>query len=223
MVLGDKMRKIIFIFIVLLVCGCTANYNLEITEESFKETIDIKISKSLIPEKSEYPEIETDDYITPFLEEETSALFSNPNVYYNKQVQDFSTYYNIKMDYEYLPSEFKDSNSLNLCFDNFEFYEDENYYLHATGTFYCLYSDEVKINITTKNEVITNNADEIKGNTYIWNINGRNKNNIDIEFEVSKKISYMKYIKYGLLIILLVGIIYLINKLLTKNKINNEI
>ena len=223
MVLGDNMKKIIFEFLCLLVCGCTANYNLEITEENFKETIDIKISKSLIPEKSEYPEIETDDQITPFLEGQTSALFSDSSVYYNKQVQDFSTYYDVKLNYKYLPGEFRDSNSLNLCFDNYVFEDEENYYIHATGTFYCLYSDELNISITTKNEVISINADKVKGNTYIWNVNGRNKNNVDIEFEVSKKISYMKYIKYGLLIILVIGSIYLINKLIINNKKNNEI
>lgn len=223
MVLGDKMKKIIFVFICLLVCGCTTSYNLEIKEGSFNESIDIKISKSLIPEKTENPEIELDDQITPFLEEETSALFSTPEVYYNKEVKDFSDYYDVKMSYEYLPSEFKDSNSLNLCFDKFEFNDEENYYIHGYGTFYCLYSDEMTISITTKNDVIINNADVVKGNTYIWNINGRNKNNVDIEFEVSKKISYMKYVKYFLLIAVVIAAIYLINKLLTRNKINNEI
>ena len=43
------MKKIFLILFVLLVSGCTTNYNLEISENSFKESIDIKINKSEIP------------------------------------------------------------------------------------------------------------------------------------------------------------------------------
>ena len=58
------------------------------------------------------------------------------------------------MSYTYDPLEFSDSNSLNMCFENFEYELEEKYYIHASGTFYCAYSDQVKINIKTRNKVL---------------------------------------------------------------------
>lgn len=218
------MKKVIFLLFVLLVSGCSANYNLEISNDSFKENINVKIEKSLIPTTTTQSEIEIDDPITPFLNDKHSALFSDRKAYYKKKVVDFGNYVDVTMKYNYTSKEFKDSNSLNLCFDDFVFEEDDTYYIHAYGTFYCLYTESVNINIKTNNKVVKTNATSVNGNVYTWEINSLNSNNVDIELEVSKGFPWKKVLLYGIITIIGGTIIgYSIFYVYKKNKDNNSI
>ena len=217
------MKKIILILFVLLVTGCTTNYNLEISENSFKESIDIKINKNEILTEPDPEGIEVDDPITPFLSSKDPVFFTNSNIYYNKIVQDLGEYYIVNMNYEYNPADFKNSNSLNMCFDNFKFNDEKNYYIHAYGTFYCLYSDNMTINIKTNNKVLKNNADSVDGNVYTWKIDNNNKNNVDIEFEVTKKVSYTDIFITILLAVIIISLIGFVIYILKNKKRSNEI
>ena len=76
------MKKIILFFLIIFISGCTSEYNLTIENNSFKENINISINKNLIPEQSTISGVETDDSITPFLEEPTPAFFSQNDKYY---------------------------------------------------------------------------------------------------------------------------------------------
>ena len=73
------------------------------------------------------------------------------------------------------------------CFDDFNFEEDENFYvLTAKGKFGCLYDNtEVKLNVVTDKYVSEHNGTK-KGNTYTWTINKNNRNNMDIKIIVMK-------------------------------------
>ena len=220
------MKKTIFLILfILFMCGCEANYNLEISNDSFKENINIIIDENEIPSQSTNEEIETDDQITPFLEDKYSALFSDEKAYYEKKVTYFDNYINVKMDYDYGEQEFNDSNSLNRCFENFIFdYEGNSYYIHAYGEFYCLYSEDLHVNIRTDNKVIKSNSTNIDGNTYTWIIDKSNIDDIDIEFEVNKGIAWKAIIRYSLIIILLLVLICsMVCYIKNLNKKNNEV
>ena len=128
------------------------------------------------------------------------------------------------MNKTYNAGEFHNSRSLNLCFDNYEFTYDDNYYIHAYGNFYCLYSDKLNINIKTNNKVIKHNATIVNGNTYTWDIDSNNASNIDIEFEVEKGFPYKQVVLYsvvGIILTIIVSILiyYLYFKRLKNNKI----
>ncbi len=184
------MKKLlIFLLIVFLLSGCTSNYNLEISNNSFKENINATINKNEIPTSSPYPEIELDDQITPFLNKDYSAIFSDDKALYKKRVTYLDNYINVDMSYKYNEQEFYNSNSLKLCFDNYEFSYEDDYYIHAYGRFYCLYSDSLDINIKTNNKVLSHNADEVNGNTYTWHVNKDNLDNLDINIKVDKGIN----------------------------------
>lgn len=203
------MKKVILIISLLFISGCTTSYNLEISNDSFKENITVYINKSEIPTKI-YDDIELDDQITPFIENDYPAISSDSKSYYKKVVTDAGDYYKVLMDYKYSEKEFGQSNSLKNCFENYEFGYDKKYYIHVYGNFYCLYSDEIKINIKTNNKVLKNNADTVNGNVYTWNINKQNEKDVDIEFEVEKGFSYLTllYIIIGVLVILIPVIVY---------------
>lgn len=218
------MKKIVFFIVLFLVCGCSANYNLEISNDSFKENINIMIDKSQIPEKSKYEGIETDDRITPFLKKEHSALISDEKAYYDKKVIYYDNYIDVNMKYNYNSNEFKDSNLLNLCFDDFVFDDKDSYYIHVFGNFYCLYGEEVNINIKTNNKVIRSNSTSVDGNVYTWKINFANATDVDIEFEVSKGFPWKVVLKYTVIVLIVLIVsglgIYYIYK---KNRENNSI
>jgi len=218
------MKKIVFLLLILLVSGCTSNYELEISNDSFKENISVVINKDEIPSKPVNETIETDDQITPFLENKYSALFSNEKAYYKKKVAYYGDYINVNMKYNYNLEEFKDSNSLNLCFEEFVFENEETYYIHAYGNFYCLYTNEININIKSNNKVIKNNATSVNGNIYTWTINDSNSNNVNIEFEVEKGFSWNKILRYGIIVTIILTVIFsAIYYIYIKRKKNNSI
>ena len=77
--------------------------------------------------------------------------------------------------------------SLKICFENAVFNEtDDYYYVDISGDFYCLYSDEIVINVTTDYAVLDSNAAKVNGNKYTWIID--NKYNDGIHFVVSKTV-----------------------------------
>lgn len=208
-------KNLAILLICLITCGCTTEYNLDISNDSFKENINISIDKSEIKSESPSPDIDPDDPITPFLNSDYPALFSDEKALYNKEQIDYDDHIDVKMNYKYKAEEFADSNSLKMCFENYEFNYKDNYSIHASGTFYCLYSDELNINIKTNNRVISNNADSVNGNVYTWHIDGVNSHDVDIQIEMSKGVSrdtISTYILVGIVIIIIISIVFVINK-----------
>ena len=217
------MKKILLLFIFFLVCGCSANYNLEIANNSFKENIDIRILKSEIPASTNNDGVEVDDQITPFINEQTPAFFKIKDKFYSKKVYEQDDHYNINLSYKYTFDEFKNAYSINSCFENIEISGEDIYYINLKGMFYCLYSDSVDIKIKTNNDVINHNADRREGNTYIWSIHNGNINNVNILFEVSKDIknkSIILEISIITILLIILGIVLKIVK--KKNKENNS-
>lgn len=221
------MKKIIIILVCILLCGCTTKYNLEISNNSFKENIDITIDKEDHPVYSEEyinSGAEIDDQITPFLEQDTYSIDKNNyKKKYKKEVKSINNYTNVKMSYNYDEKEFKNSNTLNKCFEHHTFKFDKKYYIHGYGNFYCLYTSNLDIIIKAKNKVISHNADDVNGNEYIWHVNYDNINNFDLEIEMEKgfSIEYMIYIITAFVVLMISYIVYKIAKI--RNIKNNSI
>ena len=218
------MKKFFIIILCILACGCTTKYNLEISNNSFKENIDVVIDKDdIIEYDDEYLNsgAEVDDQITPFLENDNYSIGTRKK--YKKSVKKLDNYTNVKMSYNYDEKEFKESNTLNNCFEHHTFKFDDTYYIHGFGSFYCLYTDSLDIVIKTNNNVVSNNADEVNGNEYIWHVNNNNVNNFELEIEIEKGFSRETtiYIIIALSICLVAFVIYSIAK--SRNKINNSI
>ena len=214
-------RLLVSVLLLLLLCGCTTTYKLEISNINIvfekNEDEDIETIDPVTGEK-----IESDNQIDSLLEADTYALFSK-NSKYKKKIKKHDNYIDVNMKYTYSEKTFEDSNSLKLCFENAVFRNEKNYYIHAKGKFYCLYSDSMDIEIYSNNKVVSNNADEVNGNSYIWHINENNVDNVEIEFEVEKGFSKVNIIYItSILLFLVIGVIvYKISK--NKRLINNSI
>lgn len=220
-----KIKKILIIFMLFFITGCSTDYSLKISNNKFKENIDIIIPSSAIPKLSQEQideEIELDDQVTPFIEGKTSAL-TTYDKFYKKKTFEYDNYFNVQMDYSYDEEEFKNASSINLCFEYSELDFSDNYYINLQGKFYCLYSDSIDIKIETKNKVYYNNADEIQGNTYIWHIDESNLDYVDIKIDIDKGVSKEMLVIILFAIALLIGVVIIGYKFYTKNKEKNVI
>lgn len=219
-----RLRKILFLLILLLLSGCSVDYNLDISSEGvFKETIIGTISGeeySNLGGTDVNPYQDILNYSTPLIED---------NGYYDKEIIDVDGNKEYYFTYTF-NNNYQDSSVINSCYDNVLFEEnDEVYYIKLTGEFKCLYSDKVTVNVYTEHNVYDHNADEINetGNIYTWTID--NKNDADIFMMVSKypeiildeKKPFMnsfKAVVFVILLILSVIVYFLYKKVINKNE-----
>ena len=170
-----KFKYFILLF-VLLLTGCSVQYDLKFEQDTIKEKIDIKAEHN-----SDNQSVFNRDYYAII-----NASTSNE---YNKVLLDDG----YEFSYDYGFEEFRNSRFLN-CYDAYSLNTDNNVITFSTSKqFKCLVYDympidNVVINISTDYEVVDNNADAIEGNVYKWNINNNNFSNKPIKFSYKKKI-----------------------------------
>ena len=217
------MKKVFIIILCVLACGCTTKYNLEISNNLFKEDIDVIIDKDNIVEfddENVNSEVEVDDQITPFLKRDDYSIGKIKK--YRKRIKKLDNYTNVNLFYTYDEKEFKNANTLD-CFEHHTYKFDDIYYIHGFGSFYCLYTDSLEIAIKTNNNVISNNADLVNGNKYIWYVNNDNVNNFDLEIEIEK--GFSRDITIYIIVIVCISFVsfVLYNIARGRNKKNNSI
>lgn len=189
MVVVPKIKIVVVFVVLLLLTGCTINYDLTINENS----IDEKISGSV--NKSEYQLNDEDTSPNLFytlINSDVPALVVGDDLY-KKDISELEDKLNYNYSYTY-NNNFDKSRIINSCFENRIISETDKYYhIKLSGKFYCLYSDKININVTSNYEVIDNNADKINGNKYVWTID--NSNDVDILLTISKEEKYEEPVK----------------------------
>lgn len=224
------MKKIILILSIFLITGCTANYQLNITEDKIEEKLSITTPKDILE-----PEILKEQVLN------SKTIYPDQNKIYYTDIKADDTNYYVTFKHDHDINDFTNSKFISYCYNNNELIQDETAItLSTSGHFNCInmedemYMDNVKINITTDLKVLENNADEVNGNTYTWNINEENYTNKPINITMQKKQSIKNVVKnlegnsaskdlfiiYGGLALLLGLIILLVTiKLKSNNKI----
>jgi len=221
------MKKIIFVFVaILLLTGCSSEYNLRFENQMITEEIigyipsnydqeDISLDSG-VPEPDNEYEFIFNDNLTPFI--------NDKGVVYNKIVDEQGDYTKITWKYSFLHEEFQNSSAFNLCFEDASIIaNDEKYDLTFSGMFSCLYGEELKINITTPNKVLSHNAHSQKGNTYTWIVNDENVKDLVIQMEISKTVPF-NWVYAGIVVaviaVIAIPIMYVISKIKNREKIN---
>ena len=179
------MKKIIVVLIsLLLLTGCTIDYNLVIDKDSIKETI------TGTAYKEEYEVREEDSGLNLFytyINDDINPLISGDGLY-TKDINEIDNGINYKYDFIY-KNNYDKSKIINSCFENSNVKETDTYYsIELSGEFYCLYSDKININVISNYVVLENNAKEVNGNKYIWVID--DSSNVNIFLNISKEIKY---------------------------------
>ena len=139
------MKKILFILITcLLLTGCTVNYNLEINDNNFKETI----TGSVLNKELDTNNSTSINNYSFLLNEEQPSFYKNENIFYNKTTNNTQEGIDFDFNYTFNENNFNNSRIINECFDNHIYeYKDNKYYLVVSGKFNCNYSETTNINI----------------------------------------------------------------------------
>lgn len=176
-----KKRILMIIMTLLLTTGCTCEYNLTIDGNSYKEEV-ILIGENTeeisnldneweIPiDKKEYQNIQGFDKETDI----------NTNMYSYKKSNDKLTF-----NYDFSGSKISNSTAVSNCYNQLTVKKYNNTTIISTSSKASCFENHppltsVKVAINVDRDVISNNADNVSGNTYIWNINRSNANNKSI-------------------------------------------
>ena len=173
------MKKIILLVVlVLLLCGCTADVDLEITEDTVKESISINyfqdnnITKEQVLDSfREYMPAYNNVVIADTEEDEKQDGVE----YYKRSVKDLGTGYNFKYDYDYGLVTYNGARSLKRAFKSASILKnnsDGTITLSTDGNGLVLFDkydslSAVNIRIKTTNEVLDTNGTLVDG-VYTW-------------------------------------------------------
>lgn len=185
---------------IVLLCGCSVEYNIEIDEKNIKENI--IVNEKVVEERQEV---------------DIMDFYGNNYPVYIDQENDLGISYNLKEKYDnvsYYDKSFK--------IDNYGYHLNYNY-THDINKYYLDYLvvksydqrqisienniltfnqksinnymkylellDSIKINIKTEYTVLENNADSIENNVYTWNIDKKNNSTkrIKLKIDLNKK------------------------------------
>ena len=196
------MKKIVFLFIqILLLTGCTATYNLEISPEGFKENI--TIYSTSISENDLFSEIPLGAYYDVKENDENPLIKFDGYEYYDSTLTtDNNNLKNINYSYSFDFSNFLRASSIANTFENFimkQYDHDEDgiddYILISSGNDFNRFEnndilEKVTINITNNYEVISSNADKVDKNVYTWYLTKDNIKAINMVYNPDEVVDY---------------------------------
>lgn len=181
-----KKRIFLIITILLLTTGCTCEYNLTINGNNYLEEIILNAETSEeisnFNGKWEIP-IDKDEYI------EMSGFDYETDVNTNKYNYKLSSN-KLIFNYKFNGSQLSKSTAVYNCYNKLTVTNYSNTTIISTSSKADCFDKHppltsVKVNITVDREVISNDADNVSGNTYTWNITKDNANNKSINLVLS--------------------------------------
>ena len=174
------IKSIILLFPILLLSGCTINYDL---------TIDSKANEKIVINsdafKKEVP-LFIDDYDITY---ESNGKLDGYD-YYDLEKLDGKTIYRAAFN----KNEFRNATSCHLVFEKCNFVSNEGITVLSTTTGTIIFEtypelDAININIKVNGEVVSHNADNVNEDVYSWYINRDNANDKRILLEFKGTIS----------------------------------
>lgn len=216
-------KKLFLISIaILLLTGCSSNYNLEIKNGRLYEKITAYVD-STKDNLNYLPGMEEDNEAIYFIESDQYPIYNNMEIKYDKKVNKTDKYTEVIFEHSFTEKEFENSNSLKKCFDNASYTYGDNIKLKLSGKFYCLHGPQLLINIKSNYKVIKNNADRKNGNTYTWIINSNNADNVSIDLEIDKYYYLKKYSMILSIVVISLLVLYLYKRIKKKRYLANKI
>lgn len=229
MILGEYMKRILLLFLVFLLTGCSAEYNLEINEDNIVENVTVDFKKAETDRSALEPYLTNNHYVYPG---------SDLDAIYKVSLNEDNSNYFLSYDYVHDYSHFTQSMFLSKCYENvFLSSDDKQINLATSDTFRCINMlednfqvDNVKISIKTNMKVIDNNADSVSGKVYNWFIDISNYYEKPIKLTIQKAVkaenvikendSFLTLIFVIVFILLVIFIFFILVKFKTKKNNN---
>lgn len=173
-----KYKYLILISFILILCGCTSEVNIHVTEDNISENISIDEYTTLDLEKEEIKESYR-NYVPVYYDVEIYDEDPDEEVsgvaYYNHTINDLGNGYNNTYSYTYRFQDYKKASSIKYAFRSFSIIKDskERTITLLTDSNGLLYFDQyprletIRVNITTDMEVLDTNG-ELNDGTYTW-------------------------------------------------------
>lgn len=224
------MKRVLTLFIILFLCGCSSQYTLNINGEEIAEEIIFSIDKNKIhnQEMSPYLDLYSEETIDSLINNDLYVEVDNTEYIYDKKVVDENNQLIFTLNHTYIENEISNSRILNDCFENKEFeITDDKISIHLSGQYRCLINDEdsVEFKIITNNKIESSSLDyNFLTSDFIWKIDKKNANNVDIELTVltETKVDYygIRAIVIGVIILVLGFIAYFAHRLSKRASVN---
>lgn len=195
------MKRKVFCLIgfVLLLCGCDATYNVNISNDTISDELIINNKKDIVfSGGSNYKEI-IDVYSNleivsdeSNMNDYTSATKVDGYSYYNKIILDNNGDYGLKFSNSFLEDDYKKTPLL-IYYGNKSIKNvGDKLYINSNTSKGCTlfdnypYLDNLTLNVTISYNVVSHNADKVSNNIYTWYLNRSNYKNKEISVEIDK-------------------------------------
>ena len=166
-----RIKIFLLLIMVLLLSGCSGNYNLKINDDlSVEETVSLKVPS-------------TNDTL-----EKTTKLFEDNNISKDKYdivASDNDVKITYSEKYDSIEEYILDSKLYKNLFDNINYEKNENYFKLSTNSVFSLNGKNsnnivdnydislLQINVETPYKIIENNADNVSDGLYSWVLNSK--------------------------------------------------
>ncbi len=204
------MKKIIgLIVLMVLLTGCDATYNMEITGDTFKEDVDVFVDSSLKNKTVSGQTITYKELVTLQKDNYRPVLYNDSNYnpyiegkqddvsYYDLEIIDNDSKYGVNYKYDFNIKNYVYSSAVNTCYKEITINKSDTIYTIKTNKLVsCLENnllDKLTINLKINNKVLDNNADSINGNVYTWVITKDNYTNKSIKIMYNKDNTNLEY------------------------------
>ena len=206
------MRKYKLIYCLILsifLVGCTANYNVNITENGVEESFEFTENDSSKWDNILFPHTDL-TYRTSVMENAnwpTGSFYQRGGNPYEPIKMDGVEYYNqelisnneslgIKYNYNFNLDDYNESNAVRSCFKNFSFGNGKKtIQIYAKDASNCFNArkmlEKVKITLTSSYKVVSHNADKVENGKYIWNIDAKDASDKQIDMILTKDENYI--------------------------------
>lgn len=211
-------KKITLLIMSILLTGCSANYNVSFDKEKIHDSIEIYENSSIINNANTEKENEINDLI---LDWENGYDFYQRELYTTDKI----TGYRYTYDFNY--DEYDAMSQLRRCYEDFDFKFDANSIRLSTsqeflcGSYYPN-SKEITINITSRYEIISSNADKHDKNKYTWIINKDNYEDHPIKIEINRNNEYNapkeRILSTGQILVLILFVVLVIILVIRKRR-----
>ena len=229
-----KIKCLILVLLIFIMCGCTAEVNLDISDNKIKESVDITFYQNALYPKDiikssfrNYIPVYAKNLIVDTMPDEPLEGIN----YYTKKETDLGNGYKFNYSYDFNINEYGEARTVKNAFKsyNVSYNEDDNTISLSTDNEELLYFkdypelEEVKINIKTDYLVKENNADSINDNIYTWVFKKDEVKSINLLIDTSKVVNNINRTNITIIasVILVIAFIFLL--LILKNKKNNKI
>lgn len=209
-----KIKSIFIVLFLLLLTGCSVEYNLDISKNEYIENIDIL--DGIITLNGEDANKKLNEIIR------SNKTIGGPLYGYNVEKILNNDQYGLKLNLDNY-----DLSTFKTCFSNFDISVVNDYYiLKGDSGFNCLNiwnkDYTIKININIDGKIIDSNANQVRNNIATWYIDSEN-DYVYLKYSLNDKNHKNNLLGIILVCSLLIVIALIMVYIYIKNKKNNEI